>query len=202
MDRRHFLQSTAAVAAATPLAAWSGAQPQGAPARLSLVVQADLGAAIGFADALTQSFAAVDVEAHTLRVAANALSDARGVADLLAATDGHPLLGLLDDAHAAIVDALAGGFGPGLLARGVHRLGGGGGVHRVSPIALGNPLMLEAAGRDVRGLVLIYAALLGQRAPARLARADWQFSTHGHFASFLLTGRRAAGTQRFVEIPA
>ena len=122
MDRREFIKGTGAgsALAAVAVAPWSalaaGARlPGGAGASVFIVFQAEWPQAGALARALAQTLAQ-EGTTHVLRaLPARALGDATRVAALLDDVAGARVIGVMDDASAVIVQAMAGSRGAGFM---------------------------------------------------------------------------------------
>ena len=124
MDRRQFLQTTAAAAvvAAGPMA--GAPLAHGATPTVTLVVQTDLPAAALLARGVGEALARAGLAARPAGADGRALAQVQRIAELLDRARGTRLVGVMDDASAVVFQAVAATRGAACLAHRQHRIAG------------------------------------------------------------------------------
>lgn len=171
MNRREFFRRTGSGALlAMPLASIAPsalaalhARSDAEAAKLVLVAPADLPAATALAQRLAAALRAAGLAAVLLQPEGEALRRRDGLEALLAQPAGTRLLGVMDDAAAVIVQAVAGSRGARTLAHAQHRGAAAGTVrHCCSATAHDRPIAWrEAAHAPQRHVERFYLVALG-----------------------------------------
>lgn len=197
MDRREFFRRAgsgmllgAPLAALPPAAAALGLPAGNAgTAPLQVIGQADRPVTLALARQLARALGTAGRPLPVHAPDAAALRRSGQIDALLALPRGSHLLGVMDDASAVVFQAMAASRGAHLLARGHHRLAGGGARHACSATGCGEALAWhEAAARPAAHLEDFYRAALGAgRAPARAPAPDAALAAATEaFATFLI----------------
>lgn len=180
MNRREFIRRSGGgallalpLAGVTPSAlAALHARSDAEAAPLVVVAPADLPAATALAQRLAAALRAAGQPAALQHPDGNALRRHDGLEALFAHPTGTRLLGIMDDAAAVIVQAVAGSRGARTLAHGEHRGAAGTVRHCCSATAHGAPIRWrEAAHGPQPHLERFYLAALGIGLPADGASA-------------------------------
>lgn len=174
MNRREFIRRSGGALLAMPLAgvapaalAALHARSDAEAAALVLVAPADLPAAMALAQRLAAALRAADQPVTLQHTDGNALRRHDGLEALFAHPAGTRLLGIMDDAAAVIVQAVAGSRGARTLAHGEHRGAAGTVRHCCSATAHDAPIRWrEAAHGPQPHLEHFYLAALGIGRPA------------------------------------